>query len=520
MEYDDDLSISSYESTATSGASDDVHCFRNQIRVVNEITSAAALQMCSYLHIVLLLCHLVPLWTNRNPKKRKRQPNMYCNRSSVIEFIHTWSDDMFKRQFRLTRPDFFLLEQAIFENMSKKGYDLKKHYASATNSSGSPITLELRLYVTLRILSGASYLDMIWYGVEIRSAPVIFWKTTCDIDEAIDNINFPIDPTEIMQLVDNWAAKRKDRHGFTTNMGTGLALDGFVIEILKPDAKDLNGQEVVCLRNRKGFWGLISQLACDAYAKVRFVQTDWPGATNDISCFRGTQLFNMLKNKELPNWMHIVADEAYSPLSAECGGQILTPYSQHQLNSAKQRDWQNLQDWEQRMAYDSTIAIEKPIEEYWLMRAFNHELSSERITIERVIGMMVRRFGICWRPIEYHHTKVPTIFRVICKLHNICMDRWMMNNPAGARLGKFASVDSMQFSDDSHLFDTFDITVGLDDVFEQPSDEDVMERLQNRYVKLADRRRVYAARNIPLRDSLAKELYSLGIRFNKELEIY
>jgi hypothetical protein len=172
----------------------------------------------------------------------------------------------------------------------------------------------------------------------------------------------------------------------------------------------------------------------------------------------------------------------------------LTPYSQHQLNSAKQRDWQNLQDWEQRMAYDSTIAIEKPIEEYWLMRAFNHELSSERITIERVIGMMVRRFGICWRPIEYHHTKVPTIFRVICKLHNICMDRWMMNNP--------------------------DITVGLDDVFEQPSDEDVMERLQNRYVKLADRRRVYAARNIPLRDSLAKELYSLGIRFNKELEIY
>ena len=120
-----------------------------------------------------------------------------------------------------------------------------------------------------------------------------------------------------MQLVDNWAAKRKDRHGFTTNMGTGLALDGFVIEILKPNAKDLNGQEVGCFKNRKGFWGLISQLACDANAKVRFVQTDWPGATNDITCFRGTQLFNLLKTKQLPSWMHIVADEAYLPLSAE-----------------------------------------------------------------------------------------------------------------------------------------------------------------------------------------------------------
>jgi len=27
--------------------------------------------------------------------------------------------------------------------------------------------------------------------------------------------------------------------------------------------------------------------------------------------------------------------------------------------------------------------MEKPLEEYWKLRAFNHELSSERITIER-----------------------------------------------------------------------------------------------------------------------------------------
>ena len=80
--------------------------------------------------------------------------------------------------------------------------------------------------------------------------------------------------------------------------------------------------------------------------------------------------------------MHIVADEAYSPLSAECNFQILTPYSQHQLNAAKQRDWQNLQEWEERIANNPTLAIEKPKEEYWMMRAFNHELSSERITIE------------------------------------------------------------------------------------------------------------------------------------------
>ncbi len=46
-------------------------------------------------------------------------------------------------------------------------------------------------------------------------------------------------------------------------------------------------------------------------------------------------LFQLLKSKELPEGLHIIADEAYTLLSAECNCQILTPYSQHQLNLAK-----------------------------------------------------------------------------------------------------------------------------------------------------------------------------------------
>jgi hypothetical protein len=53
--------------------------------------------------------------------------------------------------------------------------------------------------------------------------------------------------------------------------------------------------------------------------------------------------------------MHIVADEAYLPLSAECGGQILMPFSQHQLNTAKKKDWQSQQGWEDCMAHNSTL---------------------------------------------------------------------------------------------------------------------------------------------------------------------
>jgi hypothetical protein len=90
--------------------------------------------------------------------------------------------------------------------------------------------------------------------------------------------------------VDSWALKRENKHGFSTNIGTALAVDGFVIEIIKPDAADSNGQEVTAYRNRKGFWRLIVQVGCDSNAKVHFVQTDWPGATNDLTCFRSTML--------------------------------------------------------------------------------------------------------------------------------------------------------------------------------------------------------------------------------------
>jgi hypothetical protein len=48
---------------------------------------------------------------------------------------------------------------------------------------------------------------MILYGVEVRSVPGIFRRTVCDINEAVDNINFPADEIGIMQLVDNnWSA--------------------------------------------------------------------------------------------------------------------------------------------------------------------------------------------------------------------------------------------------------------------------------------------------------------------------
>jgi hypothetical protein len=105
-------------------------------------------------------------------------------------------------------------------------------------------------------------------------------------------------------------------------------------------------------------------------------------------------LCSLLIAKAWPEWLHIDADEAYTPFSAEYNYQILTPYSQQQLISAKKQDWQNLQDWEARRMDNPLFIGNKSIPTYWKMRSFNHKLSMERIKVERVLGMIICRFGI------------------------------------------------------------------------------------------------------------------------------
>jgi hypothetical protein len=88
---------------------------------------------------------------------------------------------------------------------------------------------------------------------------------------------------------------------------------------------------------------------------------------------------------------------------------------------------------------------------------------------------------------EFSLEKISSIFHVICKLHNICMDWWIMKHPSAARLGRFSDFSDVEpppFSDDGYLWECFDITVGLDDVCDQPTDALGMDQLMIQYDRL------------------------------------
>jgi hypothetical protein len=54
--------------------------------------------------------------------------------------------------------------------------------------------------------------------------------------------------------------------------------------------------------------------------------------------------------------------------------------------------------------------------------AYNFYQSSHRVHIEQAFGMLVRRFGIFWRPLGFDLPRCGVIVGVAMRLHNWCID--------------------------------------------------------------------------------------------------
>ena len=61
-----------------------------------------------------------------------------------------------------------------------------------------------------------------------------------------------------------------------------------------------------------------------------------------------------------------------------------------------------------------------------LMRTFNKIFCSDRITIERAFGQLVRRWGILWAALPFQKLEeISLCMRVAVKLHNLCVDEFL-----------------------------------------------------------------------------------------------
>lgn len=363
-----------------------------------------------------MMAFLIAEATEQLRQPHTRAGNKKRNREHALDDVAGWSDRFFYRQFRMRRYDF----DKIKESLIAAGFPARDE-EMARLSSGSPVRLETRMYVALRMVGGASYLDMHWYGVDVDKVvplmiEVLEYMNRCAY---LDNIHVPLTHEEVAARRAEWRDISRRKHaGEDLIPGTVLAGDGLVIEIPAPSERrrqDVGGLPQADFYNRKGYFALVLQAFCDAHGRFCYFALKWAGSTNDIVAYKQTPLYALLTGDIGPEhpWFdcHVALDEAYGSIG---GDHHLSPYTKSQLKKAQKED-----NWQEA---GST---------YHKMLAFNNRLSSQRITIERVFGMYVRRWGILWKELDYSIPHCQLIAEVCAKLHNMNVNALLRERASG-----------------------------------------------------------------------------------------
>lgn len=318
----------------------------------------------------------------RRPRKKRTVGNKKTDREYGILAIMALEDDVFKKAFRMSREAFFILLDQLKLNFFRDTLQARR-------SSGSEISLMVRLAVTLRFLAGASYIDMcMLFGLSFKGTLFhrrcgVIWPTI----EALNNIlplQFDTSAENLKKTAEEFAS-----YSYYRMNGCVMAIDGIVIHTRRPRVTEVNN--VIQFRNRKCCWGLVVLAGCDARCRFTMFKADMSGGTNDCVAYSCSHLSEFIHRGLLPKEYYVIGDEGF--VNSE---QFLTPFSQSMI-----RNTPHLAN-----ARDS----------------FNFHLSSMRQCIERAFGQYVKRWGIFWRPLSCAFRRWPLVCLIAAKLHNFCID--------------------------------------------------------------------------------------------------
>jgi hypothetical protein len=209
---------------------------------------------------------------------RVRKANITRNRQEALDRLEAYSEQEFRRRFRMWRWQFNILLDHIRKDLEPQSAWAKQ---CAINSSGSWVKAELKVAATLRVLAGGSYLDAAdLMALSDKSFhrntfwPVIIAICNCS-HGCIDNICFPFeDENELRKHEATFA--RFQKH-FT---GTVAAGDGCAFRIRRPNSAEVN-DDVQSSYTRKYSWAYGFILFCDGNLNIMSVEATHVASTND-----------------------------------------------------------------------------------------------------------------------------------------------------------------------------------------------------------------------------------------------
>lgn len=314
--------------------------------------------------------------TRLNAKDRARNPGYALEQMSILE---RFCPKEFTRMFRLNPASFSTLLNKVSNIIDKPG---KKDVKNFQNQDY--VQPKTRLAVSLRWLAGGSVHDICFaFGVAIGTfyqEGGVLWGTLEAIDQ-VEEIKFPTNIAVLEGISEGFSKYSKKRL-----RGCVMAMDGWVCKTRKPYAYEV--RNVIAYRNRKNCWGIVVFAGCDHRGKFIMFSPRNSGATNDSLAWDCTLLKIHMESSAnfIPAHYYFVCDEA-----VQCCERVLTPYGGRGIGR-----WKD---------------------------SFNFHLSAMRQTIERAFGMLTRRWGIFWRPLQCAQDRWALVCNVAAKLHNICIDQ-------------------------------------------------------------------------------------------------
>ena len=310
-------------------------------------------------------------------------------------FCNRVSDRHFRRQFRMTRLAFDNLCSILCLSVGAAMFRPENQVISTCNaaslqSRGGLIPGEIKTAVSLRLLAGGSYLDLMpLFDVSVAHIYVIFDEF---LDWVLKAFEFPL-AAWIQQEDQSSLASIAQQFSYGSNgIFSGIigALDGIAIRIRSPKLSEVaDPGNYYC---RKGFFALNVQAICDRSKRFLWCYTSNKGSTHDSAAFTNSRLHSLLTEKS--GWLqevgyYIIGDSAYNLTPF-----LLVPYGTDEVHQ------------------DGSGACD----------TFNFFLSSSRIFIECSFGELVFRWGILWRTLAFDLVKCQRIVQVCMLLHNHIKD--------------------------------------------------------------------------------------------------
>jgi hypothetical protein len=223
---------------------------------------------------------------------------LHSHRKSWAEFCSESDEISFRRMFRMSMASFSRLCDLIcaqvgpevFRSENFLSNNLPIHQLHVAHEAlGGYIPGEIKLAIMLRLLAGASYLDLMHIFSVSRATIYREFHVTLEwvnrtFNFALSSLLINKDHHGLRQISDGFAS-------FSNGIFEGIigALDGIAIRITCP--KESEGiRNAGSYWTRKQFYALNVQAICDSKKRFTWVSTGHQGSMHDSMAFHGTKL--------------------------------------------------------------------------------------------------------------------------------------------------------------------------------------------------------------------------------------